>query len=82
MITGIRMNRTRSWRLSTAWLILPALIVLSVASCKPRGTTALKETPTSGNIVIGADESFKLIVDAEVDTFTALYPYAQITPVY
>ncbi|MCK7531133.1 MAG: hypothetical protein MZV63_08880 [Marinilabiliales bacterium] len=49
---------------------------------EPKGTAALKETPTSGDIKIEADESFQPIVDAEVDTFTALYNYAQIKPVY
>jgi len=76
------MNIARTGRHTIAWLVLPAMIALTIASCKPRSTAALKETPTSGDIVIGADESFRLIVDAEVDTFTALYPYAQITPIY
>ena len=76
------MNRTHIARRSKTWLILPVLMALFIVSCKPRGTTALKETPTSGDIVLGADESFRLIVEAEVDTFTALYPYATIRPVY
>jgi len=58
----------------TSMLIIPA--------CKNRGTAALKETPTSGNIRIAADDSFQPIIKAELDTFTALYPYATITPVY
>jgi phosphate transport system substrate-binding protein len=61
-------------------LILVAL--LAVQGCKNRGTPVLKETPTSGNIRIGADESFRLIIDSEIDTFTALYRYAEIKPVY
>jgi phosphate transport system substrate-binding protein len=76
------MNRTPIARRSKTWLILPVLMALFIVSCKPRGTTALKETPTSGDIVLGVDESFRLIVEAEVDTFTALYPYATIRPVY
>ncbi len=82
LIAEKRMNRARPGRHSLVWLIVPAMIALTIASCKPRGTSTLKETPTSGDIVIGADESFRLIVDAEVDTFTALYPYAQIRPIY
>jgi phosphate transport system substrate-binding protein len=61
-------------------LMLTAL--LAFQGCKNRGTPVLKETPTSGNITIGSDESFKPIIDAEIDTFTALYQYAEIKPVY
>lgn len=50
--------------------------------CKNKGTTALKETPTSGTIRIASDESFRPIIEAELDTFTALYSYAHITPLY
>jgi phosphate transport system substrate-binding protein len=66
--------------------IVPGLLLLislmTFEGCKNKGTTALRETPTSGNIVIGSDESFRPIIDAEIDTFTALYSYAQIRPVY
>ncbi|MHC1731570.1 MAG: PstS family phosphate ABC transporter substrate-binding protein [Bacteroidales bacterium] len=60
------------------------LVLLFVASagCRNKGTATLRETPTSGNIRIAADESFKPIIEAEIDTFTALYNYAQITPIY
>lgn len=60
------------------------LVLLFVASagCRNKGTATLRETPTSGNIRIAADESFKPIIEAEIDTFTALYNYAQITTIY
>lgn len=65
---------------------IPVLLMLvalnAFQGCKNRGTPVLRETPTSGNIRIGADESFQPIIDSEVDTFTALYPYAEIKPVY
>lgn len=61
-------------------LMLVALVAFQ--GCKNGGTPVLKETPTSGNIRIGADESFKPIIDAEIDTFTALYQYAEVEPVY
>lgn len=63
-------------------VILLATLLVSFPSCKNKGTSALKETPTSGNIRIAVDESFKPIIEAEIDTFTALYNYAHITPVY
>ncbi len=62
--------------------MLLILLFIAGAGCRNRGTAQLRETPTSGNIRIAADESFKPIIEAEIDTFTALYNYAQITPVY
>lgn len=62
--------------------VLMLTLLLSLPGCGNRGTTALKESPTSGKARIAADESFQPIIDAEVDTFTALYNYAEITPVY
>ena len=63
-------------------VLLMLVALLAFQGCKNRGTPVLKETPTSGNIRIGADESFRLIIDSEIDTFTALYRYAEIKPVY
>ncbi len=61
---------------------LVMVFLISAAGCGNRGTVALKETPTSGNIRIAADDSFQPILKAELDTFTALYNYAEITPLY
>ena len=41
-----------------------------------------KDTPTSGAITIGVDESFQSIGQAEVNTFNGLYKYATVTPQY
>lgn len=65
-----------------AALALTAIFAVTFFACKNSGTTEIRETPTSGNIVIKSDESFKPIIDAQVDTFTAIYKYATITPVY
>lgn len=46
------------------------------------GNQAYNETPTRGNIKIIADESYQPIIDSEIHTFTSLYPYAKITPIY
>jgi phosphate transport system substrate-binding protein len=66
--------------------IVPALLVVAVvaalSSCKPKGTATLRETPTSGNIRIASDDSFQPIINAEIDTFTALYKYATIKTLY
>ena len=55
-------------------------IVATVAIRCTNSGTVIDETPTSGNIKILADESFKPIVTAEVSTFTGLYKRAKITP--
>jgi phosphate transport system substrate-binding protein len=47
-----------------------------------RGTKIPNETPTSGNIKIFVDESFQPLLETEIYTFTHIYNYAKITPVY
>jgi phosphate transport system substrate-binding protein len=60
--------------------LLGALIIM--ASCGSMGKKAVNETPTRGDIMIIADESFQPLVDTEVYTFTHLYTNAKIKPVY
>lgn len=75
------MNKSRYiLTIVTGSLLLTTILALS--GCKNKGTAALRETPTSGDITIGSDESFRPIIDAEIDTFTSLYGYAKIKPVY
>lgn len=57
-------------------------MLLLVVQCSNPKSPGMTETPTSGNIRIAADASFQPIVDAEIYTFTAVYKYAHITPVY
>lgn len=61
---------------------LMMILLTSLAGCGSGGTAALKETPTSGKTRIAADDSFQPIIMAELDTFSALYNYAEITTVY
>ncbi len=57
------------------------LIALAVfASCGSNGK--INETPTSGNVKIGVDESYQPVADAEIDLFEAIYQYAVINPEY
>ena len=81
MISKGTMNKAKSLTAAVAGVIFLALLNL-MPGCKNKGTTALKETPTSGTIRIASDESFRPIIEAELDTFTALYSYAHITPLY
>lgn len=58
--------------------VLMMILFATVVSCRPGGPRELNETPTRGDIRIMADESFELLVDTEVKTFTSLYQNAKI----
>ena len=51
-------------------------------SCVGGNKNTITETPTSGDIKIVVDESFMPLLETEVFTFTHLYNYAKITPIY
>lgn len=56
--------------------------LFSLAACNSMGKRATNETPTRGNIKLSVDESFQPIIEAEIFTFTHLYPAAHITAEY
>ena len=57
------------------------VLILFIAGCAGGGNT-ISETPTSGDIKILVDESFKPLIETEVNTFLGLYENAKIKPVY
>jgi phosphate transport system substrate-binding protein len=58
-------------------------ILLLVAACKDRDKHGkVLDTPTSGFIKIAIDESLRPLIDAEVNTFEALYKRAEIESLY
>jgi phosphate transport system substrate-binding protein len=57
-------------------------VCILMISCNQTPNLQYTETPTRGNIKIGVDESFKLLMDTEIFTFSVLYKYANITPLY
>jgi len=61
--------------------VVTFVLLLGIQCSNPKAP-AITETPTRGNIRIMADASFQPLVDAEIYTFTSLYKYAHITPVY
>ncbi len=73
-------------KISTKLLLLMRYPVLGslvfLASCGGMGKPATNETPTRGNIRIVADESFQPLIETEVYTFTHLYKYAKIKPIF
>jgi phosphate transport system substrate-binding protein len=58
------------------------VLALSMTSCLNGGKNKITETPTSGNIKILVDESFRPLLETEVYTFTSIYHYANIQNVY
>jgi phosphate transport system substrate-binding protein len=62
-----------------------AFILLALLSfaCNTNPAAVMNdETPTRGRITIGADESFTLLTDAEIQVFESIYTYSDITPQY
>ena len=57
-------------------------LVFVLFSCTGGGSNKITETPTSGDIKIIVDESFLPLFETEVNTFTSIYHYAKITPIY
>jgi phosphate transport system substrate-binding protein len=51
-------------------------------SCNQNQKQALEDTPTSGRINISVDETFRPIVDTEINTFQSIYTYAKIQASY
>jgi phosphate transport system substrate-binding protein len=81
IITGnMKKHLIHSVSITSATMLATAMLVL--VSCNNQRTPAIRETPTSGNTTIFADESFQPVVSAELSTFMSLYTDAHITSVY
>jgi phosphate transport system substrate-binding protein len=62
-------------------LLLPILLFITACRDRDKDGKAL-DTPTSGFIKIAIDESLRPLIDAEVNTFEALYTRAEIESLY
>lgn len=65
-------------------IILLAVIFSAIifAGCNQGSMKEIDETPTRGNIKISCDESFQLLMDAEIYAFQSQYKYAKINCEY
>jgi ABC-type phosphate transport system substrate-binding protein len=81
LTTDTLVNKHKGHKFFTIKYHLIIALVFIITSCTG-GKSGLRETPTSGNLKISADESFKPIIDTEVFTFTHLYNNANITTSY
>ncbi|MFD2718758.1 PstS family phosphate ABC transporter substrate-binding protein [Hymenobacter monticola] len=68
-------KRTQFLTTSAAAVLATAM---AVASCNGPGTPGAQDTPTSGTVAVGVDETFAPILQAEIDTFGKLYPNAHL----
>ncbi len=68
-------------KISLNVMVLLSLVVIST-SCKKSSVKEPVDNATSGNVYISVDESFKLMIDAEIYTFEALYRSAHVNPLY
>ncbi len=59
-----------------------SLTAVLFCSCGSSTDALTQETTTRGNIRIGVDDSYRLLLDTEIATFQSLYPNAKINPTY
>ncbi|MDP1623249.1 MAG: substrate-binding domain-containing protein [Bacteroidales bacterium] len=57
-------------------------LILLLDSCGGGSNQKNTDTPTSGRIKVGVDDSYRLLVEAEMFTFEAIYKYTSIDPIY
>jgi phosphate transport system substrate-binding protein len=67
-------------KMKTLAIIFFACVMLN--ACNQSSKVEYNETATRGNIKVGVDESFRMLIDTEIFTFSALYKYANIKPLY
>ncbi|MBQ3556074.1 MAG: substrate-binding domain-containing protein [Bacteroidales bacterium] len=63
------------------YILFVAVLALFSCSNKEQKKKVL-DTPTSGVIIMSADESFAPIIEEEIDLFEFTYPKASIIPIY
>jgi phosphate transport system substrate-binding protein len=62
----------------TGFFLLLIPFVLSGCGDDVKSTGVSADTPTSGKYKIGVDDSYSLLIDAELYTFQSLYKYAKV----
>jgi phosphate transport system substrate-binding protein len=70
------MNKRASILAASGALLLTG--ALSIGACSGPGSPGAQDTPTSGNLAVSVDETFAPILQAQIDTFSKLYPNANV----
>ncbi len=63
-------------------LFSTALLGIVLLSCGQRNTNKSIDTPTSGKLKVGIDDSYKLMMEAQFDLFTNFYKNASFDTIY
>jgi phosphate transport system substrate-binding protein len=66
---------------SIKWFIF-IICVFTLIACNQNQNGEPDDTPTSGKINISVDETFKPIIDTEINTFQSIYQYSKINVSY
>jgi phosphate transport system substrate-binding protein len=74
------MNKRAHLFTTGAFVVLAGAI--AAVSCNGPGSPGAQDTPTSGNVSVGVDETFAPILQAQIDTFAKLYPNAHVKMSY
>jgi phosphate transport system substrate-binding protein len=72
------MTMTKHTHLLTVGALAVLAGAITVISCNGPGSPGAQDTPTSGNVAVGVDETFAPILQAQIDTFAKLYPNAHV----
>ena len=62
------------------WLIL--FLFLIVSGCKFFKGDPYRNTPTTGRSIISVDETFRPIIEAEIDVFKTIYGFTELKANY
>jgi len=63
-------------------LFSTAIFGIFMLSCGQRNTNKNLDTPTSGKIKVGIDDSYKLMMQAQFNLFTNFYKNAPFDTIY
>jgi phosphate transport system substrate-binding protein len=74
---NLRKMKTTMISRFAGFFIIGGLLLLYGCGGGPSSSKSM-DTPTTGLIKMGIDDSYSLLVDAELFTFHSLYPYSQI----
>lgn len=72
----------RIWVGSLSTLLLVISMVSLVVACGQGNTSKSIDTPTSGRIKVGIDDSYRLMMEAQFDLFTHFYKNASFDTIY
>jgi phosphate transport system substrate-binding protein len=62
--------------------LLALISIVFLMGCNQKAEPVLHDTPTSGTITISVDESFKPIIEAQIQVFEATNPGTKINAIY